>query len=60
MIMMTGLRSLYFEFPIFQDSFFDKYILFLSSYSCTFMLQTLCFCSDSFISLSPISCFALS
>ena len=51
MIMMIKLRSFYFEFIIFQDSFFDKYILSLSSYSCTFILQTLCFYSDSFISL---------
>ena len=39
---------------------FDEYILFLSSYSCTFILQNLCFYSDSFISPPPISCFALS
>ena len=51
MIMMIDLRSFYFEFAIFQDSLFDKYILFLSSYSCTFILQTLCFYFDLFISL---------
>ena len=54
------LHSFYFEFTIFKDSLFDKYILFLSSYSCTFMSQTLCFYSDSYIFLPPISCFALS
>ena len=31
MIMMIELHSFYFEFNIFQDSLFDKYILFLSS-----------------------------
>ena len=60
MFMMIEMRSFYFDFTIFQDSLFDKYILLLSSYSCTFILQTLCFYSDLFISLPPISCFTLS
>ena len=56
MIMIIELHSFYFELTIFQDSLFGNYILFLYSYSYTFILQTLCFYSDLFISLSTLSC----
>ena len=37
--MMVELHSFFFELTIFQDSLFDNYMLFLSSYSCTFIYK---------------------